>query len=167
MAVFNPDSVNTIRIMTLVRSDDTNILSSVLRMGKRGSRVDNCSSGGIVCGIDSNGCLKDVAYDNKANAYYKHPNGVEFAGFAIPAYSQCLEIVKKLAVRFAGISRLISFDIAIDENNSPLLIEMNISYGELDFHQLCNGPIFGDNTDEILREVVDKSWSLRKLIGVI
>ena len=62
-------------------------------------------------------------------------------------------------------SRLISWDFAIDENGEPMLIEMNISYGELDFHQLCNGPIFGDKTEDVLNEVFDNSFTLRKLLG--
>ena len=29
-------------------------------------------------------------------------------------------------------------------------------YGELDFHQINNGPIFGEDTEKILKEVFNK-----------
>lgn len=40
--------------------------------------------------------------------------------------------------------------------NEPVLIEANLCSGELDFHQLNNGPIFGDETKEILMEVFNR-----------
>lgn len=40
--------------------------------------------------------------------------------------------------------------------NEPVLIEANLRYGELDFHQLNNGPVFGKDTKKILDEVFGK-----------
>ena len=159
----NSTSINTVRIMTLYENGKCTSLSSVLRMGIDGSRVDNCSSGGIVCGITEEGILKDVAYDGMANAYHCHPQGFEFAGVKIEGFGKCIELAKKLACRFYGVSRLISWDFAIDEDAEPVLIEMNISFGELDFHQLCNGPILGDDTDRILKDVVENNWTLQNI----
>lgn len=167
MAAINGSSINTVRIITLYRNGVCKPLSSVLRMGINGSRVDNCSSGGIVCGIDASGCLKNVAYDAQANAYYKHPQGFEFAGVKVPGYAMCVELAKKLACRLYGASRLISWDFAIGTDAEPILIEMNISFGEIDFHQLCNGPILGDDTDDILKEVVDKNITLQHIFDYI
>ena len=165
LAAINSSSVNTIRIMTLERNGEIEALSSVLRMGINGSRVDNCCSGGIVAGIDYNGVIKDKAYNQKGDLFLHHPNGTDFAGVKIPAFNECVALAIKLAYRMVSFSRLISWDFAIDENGEPMLIEMNISYGELDFHQLCNGPIFGDKTEDVLNEVFDNSFTLRKLLG--
>ncbi len=156
----NSTSVNTVRIITLYENGVCTPLSSVLRMGIDGSRVDNCSSGGIVCGITKGGVLKGVAYDAMANAYYCHPQGYDFGGTILVGFDKCLALAKKLATRFYGVSRLISWDFAIGEDEEPILIEMNISFGELDFHQLCNGPIFGNNTERILKEVFEKNVTL-------
>lgn len=41
----------------------------------------------------------------------------------------------------------------MDNNDEPMLIEANLCDGELDFHQLNNGPLFGVDTEEILSEV--------------
>lgn len=55
----------------------------------------------------------------------------------------------KLAYRLCRISRLISWDFSVSEEGHPVFIEANLSWGELDFHQMCNGPIFGERTHEI------------------
>lgn len=143
-------SINTVRIMSLVMDGQVHLLSGVLRMGRDGSPVDNASSGGIVCGLNDDGTLKEFAYDTRGNCWTQHPQGTVFKGVKIAGYSQCRELVKKLAGRFCSTSRLISWDFAVGEDGEPILIELNLTFGEVDFHQMCNGPIFGDLTDKIL-----------------
>lgn len=163
----NSTSINTVRIITLHRNGVCTPLSSVLRMGIDGSRVDNCSSGGIVCGITKDGILKDVAYDAMANSYHRHPQGYHFGGTKLVGFDKCIALAKKLANRFYGVSRLISWDFAIGADGEPILIEMNISFGELDFHQLCNGPIFGEDTEDILKEVFEKNVTMKELFALM
>ena len=106
----NPTSVNTVRIMTLDFHGEIHVLSSIMRMGVNGSRVDNCYSGGVFCGIQPNGRLKNVAYDTFANIYTRHPQGTAFESVAVPNYGECIDLVTMLAKRFSSISRLISWD---------------------------------------------------------
>ena len=160
----NSTSVNSLRIMTLDLHGEIYVLSSVLRMGMNGARVDNASSGCIICGIKPNGQLKEVAYDKSASKYLCHPQGTAFESVTIPNYDKCISIVIELAKRCCSISRLISWDLAIDENGTPMLIEFNVCYGELDFHQLCNGPIFGDLTEDVLRDVFSNSYTLKSIL---
>lgn len=154
IAEVNPDSVNTIRTMSMLKKDGTvKIYSSILRMGIKGAKVDNASSGGISTGIKPDGRLKDVAYSNEGVRYDEHPTShVKFGNIVIPNFNKIEELVVKLHPRFPHF-RLISWDIAIDVNDEPILIEANLCDGELDFHQLNNGPIFGDDTEAILAEV--------------
>ena len=35
-------------------------------------------------------------------------------------------------------------------------IEVNLTYGEISFHQFNNGPLFGEDTREILDEIFGK-----------
>lgn len=161
LAQFNR-SINTIRIMTLYFEGEVRVLSSVLRMGINGSLVDNASSGGIVCGIKNNGSLKDCAYDSSANYYPKHPNGLSFVNIKVPSYDKCVEIAKDLAPRFLNYTKLISWDFAIDMNSEPVLIEANLTGGQLDFHQLCNGPIWGNITDKVLKQIFEESTDINK-----
>jgi hypothetical protein len=146
-------SVNTLRLMTFYYNDEVHVLSSVLRMGRDGARVDNASSGGIFCGIDNDGKLKEFAYDTKGNRWTQHPQGTIFKGLEITGYEKCCELVKSLAGRFCTTSKLLSWDLAVGEDGEPVVIEVNMTFGQVDFHQMCNGPMFGKLTDEVLSQV--------------
>lgn len=126
-------------------------------MGVNKSKVDNASSGGIVCGVDKDGRLKDCAYNTKAMRFDKHPQGAVFQEHVIPNYDECLTLAKRLAPRFSYISCLQSWDIAIDLSGEPTLIEANLTFGQIDFQQMCNGPIFGERTEEILKYVTENN----------
>ncbi len=158
------DSLNTIRIITLLINNEVHPLSSILRMGRNGKRVDNASSGGVFCGINTDGSLKKMTYDCKGNTYEGHPNGTKTEGLVIPHFSQATEMVKHLAPRIMHISSLCSWDLALDKNGQYKLIEVNMSFGQLDFHQICNGPLFGNKTEEILKHVFAISLD-RKLVN--
>jgi hypothetical protein len=145
-------SINTIRVVTLLFKGKVHILSSVLRMGVNGSRVDNASVGGITCGIKEGGQLKDVAYSVSGIKYEKHPQGFTFSDCIIPSYDKIKKLVIKQQEKMANF-RMISWDIAVDEEEQPILIEANIRLGDVGIHQLNNGPIFGELTDEVLEEV--------------
>ena len=154
LSCINSSSVNTIRLLTLLKRDgNVKIYSSLLRVGINGAKVDNASCGGITVGIEENGRLKSCAYSNKGVRFYQHPtSGVKFSDFTIPNFEEVKHTVIEQAKNFPHF-RLISWDIALEINNNPVIIEANLKYGEIDIHQLNNGPLFGDDTKEILNEV--------------
>lgn len=45
---------------------------------------------------------------------------------------------------------LIGWDIIINEKGKPIVIEINLDSADIAPHQIFNGPIFGDRTDEVL-----------------
>ena len=53
--------------------------------------------------------------------------------------------------------RMISWDIAINEQSEPVMLEANFTRGCLDFLQMNNGPLFGEDTKKILDEVFGKN----------
>lgn len=154
LAQINESSVNTLRVVSLLMRDGTvKICSSVLRIGRNGNKLDNWGTGGVSCGIDDDGRLKKYAYDRKGNRVDKHPdNGYVFENTLIPNFSEVIKMVKKIAPTIPHF-RLVSWDIAVDNNGEPVLVEMNSAYGEPELHQFSNGPIFGDDTEEVLEEV--------------
>src|SRR5699024_134792 len=147
----HPSSINTIRIMSLLIKEEVHILSSVLRVGISDRKVDN---GGIAIGIDKNGYLKDTGYKiDTRKEYTKHPNtNVVFEGCKIPNYDSIIDIVIKEAKNFPDF-RMISWDFSVNKNEEILFIEFNLKNGQLDFHQLANGPLFDELTDDVLQEV--------------
>ena len=58
-------------------------------------------------------------------------------------------------------TELISWDFSVDEQGEPLLIEANFTGGQLDFHQLCNGPIWGNDTEAILADIFANSQDIK------
>ena len=49
---YNSDSINTLRIITLLVDGEIKLLKAVLRMGRKGVYVDNSAQGGISCEVD-------------------------------------------------------------------------------------------------------------------
>lgn len=160
LSELHADSINSIRIMSLLLDGKVKILSSVLRIGVGMAKVDNISSGGVACGIDENGCLKEVAYNAKGKCWIGHPDGLVLKGRRVPSFEDCCTVCKNIAPRFVRFAKLVSWDFSVDKNGCPLLIEANLYGGELDFHQMCNGPIFGDET--MTKEMIDRFFTKRK-----
>ena len=150
----NPSSVNTIRCLTLLKKDGTaKLYSTCLRMGVGDTKVDNASSGGCVVGVKEDGTLNEFASTPQGKRFKAHPfTGLDFSTVTIPNFSRIKELVLGEATKLSYF-RLVSWDIALNKQNEPVLIEANLCSGELDFHQLNNGPLFGDDTEEILNEV--------------
>ena len=151
------ESVNTVRVMSLLRKDgEVKICSVVVRIGIGDSRVDNAGSGGIICGVQEDCRLKDRAFKPQGDVFYTHPtNGVHFSDHTVPSFEAIKKLVRELHPLVPHF-RLVSWDISVDEAGDPVLIETNLNYGELEFHQLCNGPVFGEDTKQILDEVFQK-----------
>lgn len=142
LAMLNQSSVNTIRIMTMRVGTSIRHISSFLRMGRAQSRVDNYGAGGIGCGVDETGRLKEFGYDFFLRAYAAHPDsGQKFLGYQIPRYEDALNTCFEMHSRVPDMD-LVSWDLAVDRSYEIRTIEMNtIGQGVLS-HQVCNGPVF-------------------------
>lgn len=151
----NPESINTIRAMSLLLDGEVYVISPRLRMGVNGSRVDNATLGGLSCGINSYGKLNEFAFDNIGNAYDEHPQGFVFKNSSVPSYTKIVEIIKEEHIKL-GHFGIISWDFAVDFDGEPLLIEINLKLQGINGGQLCNGPLFGDLTDRVLEQVLGR-----------
>lgn len=151
-ASFTDSCVNTMRIVTLLWDNEIMITSSVLIMGGPNAITNHLHGGGIVCGILPDGRLREIAFDGNLNEYRQHPNGVVFAESKIPNYDKCIALVKKLAPRMSGVAKLLNWDITLDQNSEPILIEVNLTWGGS--VQIASGPAFGEITKDVLDYVV-------------
>jgi hypothetical protein len=146
-------SLNTIRVISLRQDEEIVLLSAIIRFGNNGAFIDNESSGGLSCGIQDDGILKNFAVGKKLDKHMKHPyTETAFEGTVIPNFSKVKNLVKKLHQKLLYFD-IVSWDIAINQDAEPVLIEMNLMEQGINFHQATNGPLFGDLTDEILGEV--------------
>ncbi len=152
----HPSSLNTIRVMTLLLDNEIKILPSAFRMGVGNSKVDNASFGGIYCRINEDGTLSDFAYDALGKKFEVHPDGGRFEQVKFDFMPKVFDLVKQAAQRFPHF-RLIGWDIAVDENDEPVIIEANLTMSGMDVIETICGPLFGEYTDKILKEVfIDK-----------
>lgn len=151
MAKMNASSVNTIRIICIILDGESIPLSAVVRIGNSGSRVDNFSSGGVGCGVKPDGRLNDCGYTQKGERYDVHPNGFVFSEGFVPNFDKVLEAVKRchMCVPMFGVA---SWDIAIDEDGEPVLIEYNVGGAGIDIHQYNNGPLYGKYRERIISD---------------
>ncbi|OBU22877.1 hypothetical protein AYY22_07885 [Photobacterium kishitanii] len=142
LAIFNPSSINTVRVMSFAYHGNVYPISTVLRMGN-GGRIDNSAAGGVSIGVDNTGKLRDFAIDHDFKKYYQHPGtSINFSdGYFIPYFNELLELVrdKHKLLKSHGI---ISWDLTVDNDGNMSIIEYNAGWGEINFHQANNGPIF-------------------------
>ncbi|MDP3387179.1 MAG: sugar-transfer associated ATP-grasp domain-containing protein [Eubacteriales bacterium] len=152
MAKFNPDSVNSIKILTARMDGDIIFVDSYVRIGLKGTITDNFGTGGIYCGVDKSGLLKSYAYGEYPNRYYSHPDtGVKFEGTRYPGFDQIVEKSLLLHKRLPYF-RFATWDMTFDNTGEAVLIEVNLSHQDVSGYQLQNGPVFGDYTDRILAD---------------
>ena len=84
---FHPQSLNTIRVITMSKDGKFGVVSSLLRIGVGDSIVDNGAVGGILAPIDPDtGVIMDHGRDKAGNVFIQHPDsGKTFKGF-VPFY---------------------------------------------------------------------------------
>ena len=165
-AKLHPDSLNTIRIMTLIIDGEVKVLPwCAFRMGIGKSKVDNASFGGIYCKIEEDGTLSNFAYDALGNRFDKHPDGGDFSNVQFDFMDKVKKLVKESAQRFPHF-RLIGWDIAINEENEPIIIEANLTMSGMDVIETICGPLFGDYTEKVLEEVFLKEHKKKKSMDI-
>ena len=153
LAALNPTSLNTIRIISFFFREKVHILSSLLRIGGEGARVDNYASHGYACNIGPDGRLAEQAVNYQGWAD-RHPRGYAFKDVTVPAYDKVIRVVKEEASRLPQLG-IIGWDFGVDKDGEPVFIELNIFPGQ---NQRSGGPTFGDLTEEVLQDVfVEKS----------
>ncbi len=133
-----PNSVNTLRIVTILKEDHTaDVVFSSIRIGNNGSFVDNLNSGGMSALIDSTtGIITKAGEDKDLLTYEIHPmTGKPIVGFAVPMFEEALDICRQAAAIVPQI-RYVAWDVAITKDG-PELIEGNTFPGH-DIMQLSS-----------------------------
>ncbi len=121
-----------------------------MRIGEKGSYVDNAHAGGLFVGVDRNGELGKYLCDQNGNKYGCF-NGVDFANntFVIPAFDKVLDFARSVGAKIPHL-RVLQLDIMIDGSNRPRIIEFNCNVVGTWAFQFAMSPVFGEYTDEII-----------------
>jgi hypothetical protein len=127
ISALNPDSLNTIRMLTIQRGDAFLVRGAFLRVGRAGSQVDNTSQGGLACPIDvaTGRIVSALDLTLHRNDYQTHPDtGTALVGLVIPHWPECLRLAATALSAFPHMS-FAGLDVAIGRDG-PYVIELNV-----------------------------------------
>lgn len=144
------ESINTLRIMTFVCNDEIHVSPLSMRIGMSGRVVDN---GGIFIGVKQSGELYQKGF-GKYNRieYLEHPDThIAFDGYHIEGVSERIETAKRLHAMIPQL-KMLSWDMAYDEDNNVVVIEVNTTGQSVWFPQMVTGEsVFGEYTADMLK----------------
>lgn len=153
IAEIAPASVNTLRMMTMLRrSGEAIVIGASMRFSVGSSFVDNWSAGGVAVGVDhENGELKKWGFDKRGNMYTHHPvSDIEFSGFSIPRWSEAVGLGLRVQQALPFV-KILGLDLAFTEDG-VVLIEIN-SDADFVFQEQTTGPLLASrNTWRAFRE---------------
>ena len=147
MVKLNPTSVNSCRITSIYLNRKFNC-STVLKVGKLGSEVDNWHSSYLI-GVNQDGSLRDYGFDCNLNKVTRTDNGFAFGGMHIPHYDDMIQFVKRYHPIYFPNCGIVGWDICVDENGGVRVIEVNLDFPGILGEQLCSGTFFKDFRDDI------------------
>ena len=128
----NNSSLNTLRIVTVKKNDNIELLFAGIRIGGKNAKIDNISQGGRVARINiSTGKIDSLFYSKKSSngSYETGADELNAIGFQIPHYDKVIDIVKNAAMLVPEI-RIVAWDVAITPTDIEL-VEGNESFGSV------------------------------------
>lgn len=151
LSQLHPESVNTLRIPTVVFKDRIEIIHPVLRVGRGGNIVDNSHSGGISCGIDIDTGIIISAADANGYQYETHPDtGVRLIGFSVPDWEQAKCLAMELACVLPD-NKYTGWDLA--HTNDGWVMQEGNDRGDFDIFQLTSNAGFRNEIEQIVNEL--------------
>ena len=124
-----PHSINSLRVHSFFdqEKNDYEIVSVMMRIGRKGAVVDNCGVGGLYIAVDLEnwtlGKFAQTYLSRGGHRFTAHPDtGHVFAGTKLPFREESLDLVKAAAPLFT--SDFIGWDVALTESG-PVILEGN------------------------------------------
>lgn len=110
----HPDSINTLRVVTLKGT----VVTALLRIGNNHNNVDNFNHEGLCVPIDiEDGIVKYQAIDKKGNLYEKHPiTKKEIVGFKVPKWNEVKKICEQAALEIPQVG-YIGWDVCVTKDD--------------------------------------------------
>lgn len=123
---FHPQSLNTIRVVTISNPNKCVVFGAILRMGTGDSIIDNTHNGGVFASIDvKTGIIETDGLDSSGNHYVVHPDTKKtIKGFQIPYWDKVVETCSRASkvlpkLIYAG------WDVVVKAGGEIALIEGN------------------------------------------
>jgi hypothetical protein len=142
---FTPNSVATIRLTTVIDNEsEISLRAAYLRLGQK-KNTHITSDSHIRVAIDmKTGRLDSLGYLPNWHQITTHPDTQErFEAKQIPSFKQCTELVLELHKKMPMV-KAIGWDIIVDANNAPIVMEWNGYSNDIKFSEASQGPCFKD-----------------------
>lgn len=137
MSCLHPQSVNTIRIPTIVCGNDVYIITPLIKAGIGDMIMDNSGSGGLFANIDSStGRVYTNGFTESGDMFKTHPDtNILIQGFMVPEWDKAVALAKKLATVIEG-NRYCGWDLAYS-TKGWVMVEGN-ACGQLMHQQIAD-----------------------------
>ena len=157
MSELNESSLNCMRITTININGEISATNHIVKIGANGAIVDNIGSGsgGMMVGLSNDGVLSDCGYRVDGTRRQEH-NGKSFAGKQIPGFREIVRTFEELHASIPSMG-IIGWDVALNEDNQPVLIEANSFWPGITIEQIAGGPAFGSRTREVIDFIAEKN----------
>lgn len=127
LSQFNPDTVNTIRVLTYKNK----VISATVRFGSKGEYVDNVSANGVAVSLDiETGVLGDYGMKmySTIEHFYEHPTShLKFLNTKVTQWFEVKRLVEK-TLKYMPYYKSVGFDVATTENG-PVILEISNGAG--------------------------------------
>lgn len=123
---FNPDSLNTIRVVTFSNGKGAEVFGSFIRFGRKGKVIDNAHAGGVFAQINVNtGLIESNGINTDGGEFVSHPDsGIQFKGYRIPQWENIKEFCTKAALKVKGV-KVCGWDVCVRQDGRLEFIEGN------------------------------------------
>lgn len=127
LKAFHPQSLNTIRVVTISNRQKAEVFGAFFRVGCGDSVVDNAHAGGIFAQINiDSGAIESDGINTNREIFIYHPDtGIRFKGFRIPEWNNIIEACCEAAKLTDNI--VTGWDVVINRNGIVEFIEGNNS----------------------------------------
>lgn len=169
LASFNPDSVNIIRMNTVRLGGDPWLANATVRFSVPGQVTDVCYIDGVeitrVAGLGTDGRLRGFCCDQDGKRFGLGELGVA-EDAAIPGYDKAVKLCLDMHRRMHHFG-LVAFDVAIDKDGEPIIIEFNLNTPGAVLYQYVNGPFFGERTEEVIEWCIERKREPRVKVVLV
>ena len=159
---YTPDSVATIRLTTVVEiSGHISLRAAYLRLG-RSTETHVQSINHIRIPIEmKDGKLYELGYLPNWHQIKTHPDSdTTYLNKEIPNFKTCVNLALGLHKKMPMV-KAIGWDIVVDKNNQPIIMEWNGYSNDIKFSEATQGPCFSDLNWNNLK-VTDKLIARKK-----
>ena len=125
LKALHPQSLNTIRIVTISNREKACVFSGVLRTGVGDSVVDNSHKGGVSAQINvDKGVVETDGANTNGERFISHPDsGITFKGFKIPKWDAIVETCCE-AAKLTG-NPITGWDVVVNHQGNVEFVEAN------------------------------------------